>query len=70
LVLTALTGCQTWIPAAGVTLPSGHYLQHPPQFIPPSPPFPLSRELASQEAAAAAIAPGVPGGLPAPVPVP
>lgn len=46
-------GCQTWVPEAGVTLPSGHYLQHPPQYIPPSPAFPLSRELTSLEEAAA-----------------
>jgi hypothetical protein len=63
LALLALGGCQTWM--AGMTLPSGRYLQHPPQYIPPSPPFPLSRELASQEAAAAAA---LPGGGPVPLP--
>jgi hypothetical protein len=62
---TGLTGCQTWY--AGMTLPSGHYLEHQPQYFPPSPPFPLPRELASQEAAAAAAAPGV-AVVPAPVP--
>lgn len=56
LTLAALTGCQTWVPATGQTLPSPRYLQHPPQYFPPSPPFPLSRELASQERAAAAAA--------------
>jgi hypothetical protein len=56
LALTALTGCQTNI--AGMTLPSGRYLEHPPQFIPESPPFPLSRELANQEAISVAPAPG------------
>jgi hypothetical protein len=67
--LLALSGCQTW--TSGMTLPSGHYLNHPPQYIPPSPPFPLSRELAGQEAsAAAAIAPGSPGALPPPLPAP
>lgn len=67
--LLALSGCQTW--TSGMTLPSGHYLQHPPQYIPPSPPFPLPRELASQEAAAAAAVPGAGGGaLPAPLPPP
>jgi hypothetical protein len=35
--------------AAGMTLPSGYYLKHPPQYFPPSPPFPVPRELASQE---------------------
>lgn len=56
LSLVALTGCQTWVPATGQTLPSPRYLQHPPQYFPPSPPFPLSRELAAQERAAAAAA--------------
>jgi hypothetical protein len=70
LALTGLTGCQTWV--AGMTLPSGRYLQHPPQYIAPSPAFPLQRELASMEAqtagpAAAAPAPG--GAVPAPNPV-
>ncbi|HWG46652.1 MAG TPA: hypothetical protein VN688_28075 [Gemmataceae bacterium] len=67
--LVTLSGCQTWV--AGMTLPSGHYLEHPPQYIPPSPPFPLPRELAGQEAAAAAAIqapPGVP--LPPPLPAP
>jgi len=66
LALVTLSGCQTWI--AGMTLPSGHYLEHPPQYFPPSPPFPLPRELASQERAAA----GVPEGavVPPPGPVP
>jgi hypothetical protein len=69
--LLALSGCQTW--TAGMTLPSPHYLQHPPQYFAPSPPFPLPRELASQERAAAAAAEGLgpPGAavpLPAPVP--
>lgn len=68
LALAGLTGCQTWVPEAGVTLPSGHYLQHPPQYIPPSPPYPLPRELASMEAANAAANP--PGGPAPAVPVP
>lgn len=78
LALTAGSGCQTWV--AGMTLPSGHYLEHPPQYFPPSPPYPLSRELASMEAANAAAAgvaapavvapppPTVPGALPPPPP--
>jgi hypothetical protein len=66
LSLAGLAGCQTWVPEAGMTLPSGHYLQHPPQYFPPSPPFPLPRELSQQQATAAAA----PGGLPPPVPVP
>lgn len=47
LALTGLSGCQTNV--AGMTLPSGHYLQHPPQYFPPSPPFPLTRELAQMQ---------------------
>ncbi len=67
LALATVTGCQTWVTEAGVTLPSGHYIDHPPQYIPPSPAFPLSRELASMEAAGAA---GAPGAQPAPLPPP
>jgi hypothetical protein len=68
LLLTAGAGCQTWVPEAGLTLPTGHYLLHPPQYIPPSPPYPLPREEASLEAAAAAQLPGrpAPGIAPAP----
>jgi hypothetical protein len=51
--LALVSGCQTWVPQAGLTLPSGYYLRHPPQYIPPSPQFPLTRELASLEEAAA-----------------
>ncbi|HEV3204838.1 MAG TPA: hypothetical protein VGY77_10660 [Gemmataceae bacterium] len=66
MAVTALTGCQTNI--AGMTLPSPHYLDHPPQYFPPTPPFPLSRELAQMEGAN----PGGPGAqaLPPPVVVP
>jgi hypothetical protein len=68
--LAASSGCQTWV--AGMTLPSGHYLQHPPQYIPPDPPFPLPLELAGQEEAAAAgpIIPPPPGPLGPPPPPP
>ena len=44
------TGCQT--PPAGfgsMTLPSGRYLQHPPQYFPPDPAFPLQNELNSMQ---------------------
>ena len=51
LMLFATSGCQTWVPEAGLTLPSGDYLKHQPQYIPPSPSFPLSRELESIEEA-------------------
>jgi hypothetical protein len=39
---------QTW--TSGMTLPRRDFLEHQPQYIPPSPPFPLPRELATQEA--------------------
>lgn len=55
LGLTLTTGCQTWVPEAGLTLPTGHYLRHVPQYIPPSPAFPLPKELASQQEAAARL---------------
>lgn len=53
LGLGLLSGCQTWVPEAGLTLPSGNYLRHFPTYIPPSPPFPLPRETAGLEEAAA-----------------
>jgi hypothetical protein len=53
LGLATASGCQTWVPQAGLTLPTPRYLNHQPQFIPPSPQFPLPKELASQEEAAA-----------------
>jgi hypothetical protein len=65
--LAALTGCQTNV--AGMTLPSGWYLQHPPQYFPPSPPFPLQRELAAMEAQTSPV-PGVPGQAPVPAAAP
>jgi hypothetical protein len=83
LALAALSGCQTWV--AGMTLPSGRYLQHPPQYFPPSPAYPLTRELAALDTSWAApgppgaagplpppvvAPPGVPGGPPAPLPPP
>jgi hypothetical protein len=64
-VLAATTGCQTWV--AGMTLPTGHYLEHPPQYFPPSPEFPLPREMAHQRETAVAPAPGAEA-LPVPIP--
>jgi hypothetical protein len=69
LGLVGLVGCQTWVPTAGMTLPSGHYLEHRPQYFPYSPPFPLSRELATMEQQAAQAAPGVPPAAPLPPPI-
>jgi len=54
--LLANSGCQTHV--AGMTLPSAHYLEHPPQYVPPSPVFPLSRELRYQEETSAKPNPG------------
>lgn len=71
VVLTTV-GCQTQIPTTLQTLPSPRYLDHPPQYVPPSPPFPHQRELLNLERSAAAASAGVaPGGpLPPAVPVP
>ncbi|VTR97096.1 hypothetical protein [Tuwongella immobilis] len=82
LAIVSLSGCQTW--EGGQTLPSGRYLEHPPQYILPDPPFPLTRELADQEEKAGllnglprdgaptpAAAPAVPTPvMPAPIPAP
>ncbi len=66
LGLTTTTGCQTWV--AGMTLPSGHYLEHRPQYFPPDPDFPLQRELNTQlnqdAAARAANPPAIAGPVP------
>ena len=70
LTIVGLVGCQTQIPGTGQTLPTGRYLDHPPEYHPPSPPFPLSRELANQEKAAAGDAGGFGGANPLPPPVP
>ena len=61
LLLAGLTGCQTWTYSSGMTLPSGRYLQHRPQYIPPSPDFPLERELAFMEQQQQ-VGPGAAGG--------
>jgi hypothetical protein len=52
LGLALLSGCQTWVPEAGITVPSPHYLRHSPQYFPPSEPYPLPKELRSLEEAA------------------
>ena len=69
LGLSMTAGCQTHIIGTGMTLPSPHYLEHPPQYFPPDPDYPLQRELntqLNQAAAAAAANPAIAG----PVPVP
>ncbi len=65
LALSLLSGCQTNV--AGMTLPSPWYLQHPPQYFPPSPVYPYAKEQARMEEVAAAPAPGE-GALPLPLP--
>ena len=67
LLMAALTGCQANV--AGMTLPSGHYLQHPPQYFGPSPAFPLQRELAGMEAQGAGGAAAGGAGVLPPAPV-
>lgn len=68
LAMLSSIGCQTWVPGAALTLPSPHYLEHPPQHFASSPSYPFSRELASQEATWAQPAgPAAPAPLPAPV---
>jgi hypothetical protein len=47
LIIVGLTGCQTWV--AGMTLPSGYYLDHKPQYFRPDPDFPLQKELATMQ---------------------
>jgi hypothetical protein len=70
LTLAVSTGCQTQLPITGQTLPSPRYLDHQPQYIPPSPPFPLPREQATLEAQAGAPVPGAGALIPLPPPVP
>ena len=55
LSVGGLVGCQTQVTGTGQTLPSPRYLDHLPQYHPQSPPFPLPRELANQERAAAGV---------------
>jgi hypothetical protein len=64
LALAALSGCQTYVMETGQTLPSPWYLNHRPQYIPPTPPYPLERELAAQlDATARPVPPPAPGAL-------
>jgi hypothetical protein len=67
LALTALSGCQTYVIETGQTLPTGWYLRHFPQYTPPTPDYPLPRELANLQDAilqpgAPAPRPLIPGG--------
>jgi hypothetical protein len=70
LALSGLTGCQTYF--GGMTLPSGRYLDHYPQYFTPDPQFPLQRELNGMmdpEGAANRAGGGNPAALPAAGPV-
>jgi hypothetical protein len=69
-----LCGCK--VAAAGMTLPPGRYVNHPPQYFPPAPAFPPGCEMAGQAVVpmppppppVGMVVPAPP--LPAPVPVP
>ena len=72
-----VTGCQSYpAGAAGMTLPSGHYLKHFPQYFAPDPDFPLQQELNSMQdpeglsRRAPGIAPAPVGSPPAVLPQP
>ena len=62
LGMVLLSGCQTWVPETGQTLPSGYYLKQAPGYFPPSPAFPLPREESGLEQyySRTAADPGVP----------
>jgi hypothetical protein len=47
-------------PESGLTLPTGRYLEHPPQYIPPTPEYPLPRELENLQDASARPGSGKP----------
>jgi hypothetical protein len=70
LGLSLTAGCQTHIISAGMTLPSPHYMEHPPQYFPPDPDYPLQREVNTQLNQAAAAAAANPAAIAGPVPVP
>lgn len=62
LAIVGSVGCQTYI--GGMTLPSAYYLKQKPSYISPASQFPLPRELAQQQAAAAAAGLSVNGATP------
>jgi len=68
MLIVVATGCQTNM--GGMTLPSGRYLEHPPQYFPEDPDFPLEKELASQERTLYQNQNDLPGNIPLPPPVP
>lgn len=68
MLIAAGSGCQTYM--GGMTLPSGRYLEHPPQYFPEDPDFPLERELASQERTLYQNQNDNAGNVPLPPPVP
>jgi hypothetical protein len=71
VVLSLVGGCQTQVLETTQTLPTGWYLKHLPQYIPPTPEYPLPRETANLVTAVAtqptpaappSLLPGAPGG--------
>jgi hypothetical protein len=56
-LVAGVWGCQTWVPSSD--LPSGKYLDHPPQNLSSLPPLPVPRELAKLEQAAEKLGPPV-----------
>ena len=69
ITLTGSTGCQTWF--GGMTLPSGRYLQHYPQYFAPDPHHPLPRNWPARKTPKAQRRAGGFGFAPPPVaPVP
>jgi hypothetical protein len=68
LAVPAVSGCQTYY--GGMTLPSGQYLKHSPQYFPPDPTFPLQRERDSMLDPDGGIRRGVAAPLPQVAPTP
>lgn len=67
MLADGLPTLQRWQPQHGLTLPSPHYLEHPPQYVPAPAGFPLPKELEKLEKGSA---PGKnPTGVPGPLPV-
>jgi hypothetical protein len=63
-LLKVVRGAQTW--SGGMTLPSGTYLQHPPQYYPPSQPLAAPADVAPVQPAGPATVPTPSGAVAAP----
>jgi len=68
LAVLAESGCQTYY--GGMTLPTGQYLKHSPQYFPPDPTFPLQRERDSMLDPDGGLRAGVAGPIPGPLGTP